>query len=129
MFIDHIAIWVKDIEKMKLFYTEYFNCRSNEKYINNEKQFESYFLSFENGARLELMKMPQIPDNINNSIDQYIGIIHIAIKTGNKENVDKLTVQLQNDGYTVISEARETSDGYYESCILDPENNRIEIVA
>lgn len=129
MQIDHIAFWVKDIERMKLFYMQYFNCASNEKYYNNSKKFESYFLTFENGACLELMKMPGVPDNRNDPSEQYTGIIHIAIKVGNRDKVDKLTGTLRKDGYTVISEPRDTGDGYYESCILDPENNRIEITA
>jgi len=128
MYIEHIAIWVKDIEIMKFFYEKYFNCYSNEKYHNQNKQFESYFLNFKNGARLELMKMPQIPENMNSYIEQYIGINHIAIKMISKEEVNKLTEKIKNDGYIIISEPRETGDGYFESCILDPENNRIEIV-
>lgn len=127
MQIEHIAIWVNGIEKMKSFYEKYFNCVSNDKYINHNKQFESYFLSFENDARIELMKMPSIPENALK--DQYTGFAHLAIKTNNKHTVDALTQHLKNDGYTIISEPRETGDGYYESCILDPENNRIEITA
>jgi lactoylglutathione lyase len=129
MLIEHVAIWVKDIEKMKLFYEKYFHCSSDKKYQNEIKNFESYFLCFENGARLELMRRPDIPGNLNNARDQYRGIIHIAIKIGNKDGVDKLTEKLRNDGYIVLEEPRKTGDGYYKSCILDPENNRIEIVA
>jgi lactoylglutathione lyase len=129
MFIEHIAIWVKDIETMRLFYVKYFGCIANAKYENTSNRFESYFLNFKNGARIELMKMPQIPDNANNAINQYIGINHIAIKMDSKEDVDLLTDQIRKDGYIIISEPRKTGDGYYESCIFDPENNRIEIVA
>lgn len=114
---------------MRLFYVKYFGCIANAKYENTSNRFESYFLNFKNGARIELMKMPQIPDNANNAINQYIGINHIAIKMDSKEDVDLLTDQIRKDGYIIISEPRKTGDGYYESCIFDPENNRIEIVA
>jgi lactoylglutathione lyase len=129
MFIEHIAIWVKDIEKMKIFYERYFNCTSNDKYYNHNNNFESYFLSFKNGVRLELMNNSDIPNNLNNSMNQYIGINHLAIKIRNKDDVKYLTEKLKQDGYIIVAEPRETGDGYYESCILDPENNRIEIVA
>ncbi len=129
MFIDHVAIWTKDLEKIKAFYQKYFNFKSNNKYINKDKNFESYFLSFENGARIELMKMPGIPENKNDSIKQYIGITHIAINVNGRENVNRIMEKLKNDGYEVISLPRETGDGYYESCVLDPEGNRVEIVA
>lgn len=129
MFIDHVAIWTKDLEKVKDFYKKYFNFKSNNKYINKQKNFESYFLYLENGSRIELMKMPVIPENKNDSIKQYIGIIHIAINVNGRENVEKITDKIKNDGYEIVSLPRETGDGYYESCILDPEGNRIEIVA
>lgn len=92
-----------------------------------QKQFQSYFLYFDSGASLELMNMPNIPQNINDTILQYIGIIHIAISVGSTAKVDELTEILRKDGYTIVSEVRKTGDGYYESCILDPEGNRIEI--
>jgi lactoylglutathione lyase len=127
MKIHHIAIWTKNIEKMKTYYVKYFGCKSNEKYVNNRSSFESYFLEFENGSKLELMQMPGIPENKNNVNAQNIGLIHIAISVGNKENVDTITDTLRQDGYRIISEPRVTGDGYYESCVLDPESNRIEI--
>lgn len=127
--IDHIAIWSKDIEKLKKFYQKYFYCKSNKKYINKQKKFESYFLEFSNGPRLELMQMPTIPENKNDSIQQYLGIIHFALNVNGKENVNSITEILRKDGYTIISEPRLTGDGYYESCILDPDGNRIEIIA
>ncbi|MCK4796434.1 MAG: VOC family protein [Spirochaetes bacterium] len=129
MYIDHIAIWVRDLEKIKSFYIKYFNCNSNNKYINKTKGFESYFLSFENGSKIEIMKMSNIPENKNNIINQYLGIIHIAIKVNSKKNVDKITEKLKEDGIQIISKPRKTGDGYYESCILDPEGNRVEIIS
>lgn len=127
MGITHIAIWTKDLEAMKDFYIKYFSCTTNMKYINSSKGFESYFLDFNNSCKLELMKMNNIPENLNNSLNQYLGLIHFAISVGTKDNVDKLTKILRIDGYEIISAPRFTGDGHYESCILDPEGNRIEI--
>jgi len=127
MKIEHLAIWVKDLEGMRAFYEKYFNGTSNEKYINSKKQFHSYFLSFDEGCRLELMKMPNIPDNTNDVIMQSMGLIHFAMSVGSREKVDTLTEELREAGYQIIGEPRVTGDGYYESVILDPENNRIEI--
>ncbi|WP_394993323.1 VOC family protein [Emticicia sp.] len=127
MKIEHIAIWVKDLEKMRVFYEKYFNGKSNEKYRNEKKDFESYFISFDSGARLELMQMPNIPDSKNDVSQQYMGLIHFAISVGNEEQVANLTEKIANDGYEIIGQPRWTGDGYYESVILDPEQNRIEI--
>ncbi len=127
MTIDHIAIWVNDLENMKQFYVKYFGATTNQKYHNPKKNFNSYFLTFESGARLELMQKPEIPQNLNNTIDQYIGLNHFAVSVGSKNNVDELTEKLRNDGYEVIGEPRTTGDGYYESVVFDPEKNRIEI--
>ncbi len=127
MKIEHIAIWVKNLEELKSFYIKYFGARSNKKYINKNKAFESYFLSFDSGARLELMQMTNIPDNKNNPYNQNLGFIHIALSVGSEQGVIELTEQLRIDGYEIISEPRKTGDGYFESCILDSENNRIEI--
>lgn len=127
MKIEHIAIWSSDIERLKLFYTEYFGCTTGSKYINSSKSFESYFLMFDSGCRLEIMQMPNIPLNLNNSFSQYLGLIHFAVSVGSKEKVDELTAKLRSDGYEIVGEPRITGDGYYESCILDPDGNRIEI--
>lgn len=127
MKIEHVAIWTKDIEKLKDFYVNYFDGISGDKYTNHKKQFESYFIKFDSGARLEIMQMQTIPSNLNDTINQYIGLIHIAISVGNIEKVNNLTELLRNSGYRVVSEPRYTGDGYYESCILDPDGNRIEI--
>ena len=127
MRIDHVAIWVTDLEKLKNFYEQYFNARSGEKYHNPKTKFTSYFLSFAKGARLEIMQKDTIPKNLNDVIQQYIGLNHLAVSVGSKEKVDQMTERLRNDGYKVISEPRTTGDGYYESVILDPEQNRLEI--
>lgn len=127
MKIEHLAIWVKDLEGMRLFYETYFNAQSNKKYRNDKKQFESYFLSFSEGPRLELMNRPDIPDNVNDLVKEYIGIIHFAVSVGSKATVDTLTEKLRTDGFSIVGEPRWTGDGYYESVILDPEGNRVEV--
>ncbi len=127
MKIEHLAVWTTQLEALKAFYVKYFEAVANEKYYNPSKQFSSYFLSFDNGARLELMEMPGIPANANDVLRQYSGLIHFAVSTGSKEKVDSLTETLRQAGCAVVGEPRVTGDGYYESVILDPDNNRIEI--
>ena len=127
MHIEHLAIWVKDIELMKDFYCRYFNASSNNKYINATKQFQSYFLSFDGGPRLELMQMPSIPESKDDVYDQFSGFIHFAISLGSKEKVNEMTERFRAEGFEVIDGPRTTGDGYYEAVILDPEKNRIEL--
>lgn len=127
MKIEHIALWTKNLEKMKSFYEQYFDAKAGEKYSNPKKQFESYFLSFESGSRLELMQMPSVPESANDVYKQFTGFIHFAVSTGSKERVDSLTSQLKKDGYEILDGPRTTGDGYYESVVLDPEGNRVEI--
>jgi lactoylglutathione lyase len=126
MYIHHFAIWTHDIEKVKDFYLKYFSCTPNKKYENTEKQFESYFITFTGGMRIELMWNPGISEKKDSDT---IGLAHFAIIVGTKENVDRLTEQLERDGYTINSYPRTKGDGYYESVVSDPENNRIELVA
>lgn len=127
MKIEHIAIWVNDIEAMRLFYIKYFGAISNTKYINPVKKFQSYFLSFSNGgARIEIMHKEGIGAG-NNGMQQVTGLTHFAISAGSREYVDALTERLRADGYTIAGEPRTTGDGYYESVVLDPEENSIEI--
>ena len=127
MKIEHLAIWVKDLEKMKTFYVEYFNATANNKYLNSTKGFQSYFLSFDSGCRLEIMHKSPISDAETQSATEYLGITHFAVSVGNKEAVELLTEKIRSSGYSIVGEPRTTGDGYYESVILDPENNRIEI--
>jgi lactoylglutathione lyase len=128
MRIEHLAIWTKDLENLKDFYTRYFGAKAGAKYHNPSKNFESYFLSFDKGCRLELMHKPEIPETRNDAHQQFTGIIHFAISVGSKKNVDALTTQLRKDGHAIVGEPRTTGDGYYESVVLDPEGNRIEII-
>jgi len=126
MKIEHLAIWVEDLEKMKKFYTKYFDMKGGDIYINENKKFSSYFLSFESGARIEIMYRPDISEqNGNKGIIN--GLTHFAISVGNKEKVNQLTELFRSDGFEIIGEPRTTGDGYYESVILDPEGNSIEI--
>ena len=125
MKIEHVAMWVSDLELMKCFYEGYLGAHAGEKYFNPVKKLESYFLSFESGARLEIMKMPDISSNDKNR--QFMGLAHLAFSVGSKERVDTLTERLRADGFTVAGEPRTTGDGYYESVVLDPEQNRVEI--
>jgi len=129
MKIAHIAIWTRDIEGMRNFYMHYFDASSKEAYYNHTKDFKSYFLTFTGDCMLELMQMPGIPANKNDVRKQSMGLIHFAISLGSKTKVDDLTEKLRSDGFKVISEPRTTGDGYYESVILDPEGNRVEITA
>jgi len=128
MKIDHVAIWVRDLEKNRVFYERFFHGKASTKYVNRMKNFESYFISFDNGCRLELMSKPEIPSNQNSVEKQNLGFAHFAISVENKDTVDRLTEEIRSSGYTVIGEPRITGDGYYESVILDDEQNRIEII-
>lgn len=125
MKIDHVAMYVKDLENTKSFFEKYFGAISNDGYHNKNTNFRSYFLSFENGSRLEIMNKPDM-DGKEKSVAR-TGFIHIAFSVGSKEKVDELTSQLKADGYEVLSGPRTTGDGYYESCIIDLESNQIEI--
>lgn len=125
MKIEHIALYVNDLEKTKEFFIKYFNAKANDIYHNPKTNFKSYFLSFDEGTRLEIMHKPNMQDDNKNLA--CTGYIHIAFSVGSKEKVDEVTAKLQNDGYEVISGPRTTSDGYYESCIIAIENNQIEI--
>ena len=127
MQIEHIAIWTTEIERMKDFYCRYFKAIAGEKYINVKKQFQSYFLSFEKGPRLELMQMKDVPESANDIYKQFTGLIHFAISVGGEEQVRNLTAELVNEGFELIDGPRWTGDGYFESVVLDPEKNRVEI--
>ncbi|UII77742.1 VOC family protein [Flagellimonas sp. HMM57] len=125
MRIEHLAIWVQDLEAMKTFYENYFKAKSSKKYHNPTKKFTSYFLSFNKGTRLELMHRPDI--KVFDKTEERTGIAHFAVSVGCKAVVDALTETLRKDGFDIIGEPRTTGDGYYESVVMDPEQNRIEI--
>lgn len=125
MKIEHIAIWTNKLEEMKQFYEEFFQGTSNNKYVNPTKNFEAYFIAFTDGARLELMKNLSINDKLQDQT--HSGYTHVAFSVGSKEKVDELTNLLREKGYEVKSEPRTTGDGYYESCVLDPDGNNVEL--
>lgn len=127
MKIEHVAIYTKDLEALRSFYAKYFQATSNDLYVNPKKGFSSYFLSFSDGARLELMQMESIPDSLDDPIRQSTGIIHIAFSLGSRSAVDRMSERLREDGYRIVDGPRQTGDGYYECAFLDPDGNRIEI--
>lgn len=128
MKFEHIAIWVNNLEVMKDFYTGYFGMSCSEKYVNPKKEYSSYFLSFNNSeTRLEIMYRPNISEYIGNK-GLTNGLSHLSISVGSKEKVNELTEVIRNDGFIISGEPRTTGDGYYESVVLDPEGNYIEIM-
>lgn len=130
MTLEHVAIWTNQLEALKEYYIKYFKATPNEKYTNSTKGFHSYFLSFASGARLELMTMPAIPGNQNDTIQkQHLGIIHLAFGVDTIQEVEEKARELQADGFPILSGPRKTGDGYYEFETLDPDNNRIEVTA
>lgn len=129
MKISHIAIWTYNLEGMRNFYIHYFDASSGEAYFNHTKDFKSYMITFNGECSLELMQMPGIPKTKNNPKKQFSGLIHFAIKVGSTQKVIELTEQLRKDGFQIVGEPRTTGNGFYESVILDPEGNRVEIMA
>ena len=159
MKIEHVAIWAKNIDMVCEFYRKYFGGEIQPIYHNPAKQFTSRFVTFDDGARLEVMHRPDIGmfhvkhsqtedatknsffgisevqqvavaqanANMIASIAKYLGFAHISFSVGSKEEVDRLTQKMSEDGICVVGEPRTTGDGYYESVVLDPEGNRIEI--
>jgi lactoylglutathione lyase len=125
--IEHLALWTHDLERSRRFYETYLGARAGARYHNPRRGFYSYFLSFDTGARLELMQLPGIPTNANDVDRQATGFIHFALSLGSEPAVDALTERLRGDGYRVVSDPRRTGDGYYESCVLDLDGNRIEL--
>lgn len=130
MTLEHAAIWTNELERLKAYYINYFGAVANKKYTNPVKQFESYFLTFESGARLEIMSKPGIPENKNDTIVmQHTGIIHLAFGVNAMQQVDEKAKELSAAGFTILSGPRKTGDGYYEFETLDPDNNRLEVTS
>ncbi|HJF20344.1 MAG TPA: VOC family protein [Enterococcus columbae] len=125
MKIEHVAMYVNDLERTKQFFEYYFNATSNERYHNPKTGFSSYFLTFSDGARLEIMHKTQMEDAKKSFVRT--GFIHLAFSLGSKDKVDQLTQQLKQDGYEILSGPRTTGDGYYESCVVAIEENLIEL--
>lgn len=129
MRIDHIALWTHDIERSKQFYVAYFGAAVGAGYLNPRKGFESCFLSLADGARIEVMKTTTLTPVPFEPGAQRMGLTHFAISVGSERGVDELTERIKADGYAVLDGPRRTGDGYYESVVLDPDGNRIEITA
>lgn len=123
MHIEHAALWTNGLETLKAFYVSYFGGHSGEKYVNVKTGFSSYFISFDGGTRLEIMNGPRV----NARPDEPLGFAHIAFELDGRSAVDTLTKRLCGDGFTAVSMPRTTGDGYYESSVLDPDGNRVEI--
>ena len=125
MKIDHIALYVNDLEAMKDFFTTFFEAKANAGYHNSKTGLKTYFLTFEDGARLEIMSRPNMVDSKKELLQT--GYVHLAFSVGSKQKVDLLTKKLGDSGYEVLSGPRITGDRYYESCVMGPERNQIEI--
>ncbi|MCD7972442.1 MAG: VOC family protein [Candidatus Azobacteroides sp.] len=128
MKIEHIAFWTSDPEKIKEYYKTYFQATSSEKYRNETRQFESYFLSFETGCRLEIMSVPDIQDAENDRLSKpYRGLTHVAFEVETMKEVDEKAKELKEAGFEILRGPRVTGDGYYEFETLDPDNNKLEV--
>ena len=125
MIIEHVAMYVNDLEKARDFFVSFLNGKSNDGYYNEKTGFRSYFVSFDGGARIEIMNKPDMSDD-NKDLNR-TGYAHLAFSVGSKDRVDELTVKIRNAGYEVVSGPRTTGDGYYESCIVTFEGNQIEL--
>lgn len=125
MKIEHVALYVNDLQAARDFFVNFLDGRSNDGYHNVKTGFRSYFVSFGDGARLEIMNKPGMtdaPKGLNRT-----GFVHVAFSVGSKQKVDELTARLRESGYEVVSGPRTTGDGYYESCVVVIEGNQIEI--
>ena len=127
MKIEHIALWTEDLERLTSFYQSYFGATPGSRYSNPAKGFESRFVCFEGGARMEIMRTTTLSPVKHAPAAQRMGLTHIALSVGSEQEVDALTSRLRADGYAVVDGPRRTGDGYYESVVLDPDGNRVEI--
>lgn len=128
MTLEHAALWTNQLERLKQYYEQFFGASAGNKYVNPATGFESYFLSFGQGARLELMQRPRIPANLNDTVEaQHLGFIHLAFGVDSPEEVDQKARELLAAGWPILSGPRRTGDGYYEFETLDPDNNRLEV--
>ena len=128
--LEHVAIWTRDLEGMKEFYCAYFDGKAGAKYRSKSAahpNFESYFLTFGDGSRLELMQMPTIPESAYAPGQEALGLTHIAFAVGGTDEVDALAKRAHAEGRPVLLEPHRTGDGYYEACILDPDGYRVEV--
>jgi lactoylglutathione lyase len=128
MRLEHAAIWTADLGRLKDFYCHHFGGVASDLYVNEAKRFQSHFIRFGTGARLEIMSRPDIPPNANDTVTaQHRGLIHLAFGVDTMEEVDRLAVLFREQGLRILSGPRKTGDGYYEFETLDPDDNRIEV--
>ncbi len=127
--IEHVALWTEDVERLTAFYCAYFGGRAGDRYVNPAKGFESRFVSFGGGARMEVMRTTSMQPITQQPGAQRMGLTHLALSVGSEARVDELTRTLKSDGYAVLDGPRRTGDGYYESVVLDPDGNRVVITA
>jgi lactoylglutathione lyase len=126
MRIEHVGLWVRDIDKVAAFYSRYFGARVGALYQNARKGFESRFVSFGAGARLEIMKRTDVGQS---AATELLGFAHVALVVGDEAAVDALAARFVKDGVVPDSGPRRTGDGYYECVVRDPEGNRVEVAA
>jgi lactoylglutathione lyase len=124
--ICHVAIWARDVDQLCQFYATYFGATVGQRYANPRTGFSSRFVSFDSGARIEIIHKADLRPRADAECDT-VGYAHLAISAGSEEAVDTLTAHLDADGYTVVDGPRHTGDGYYEAVVLDPEGNKLEI--
>jgi lactoylglutathione lyase len=128
MTLEHVAIWTAQLELLKTFYCTHFGGVANDPYTNTVRGFQSYFIAFDSGARLELMSMPGIPENtMDRAGTQHLGIIHLAFGVETEAEVDQKALQLSDAGFPILKGPRRTGDGYYEFETVDPDGNRLEV--
>ena len=127
MKIDHVAIYVNNLEVEKDFFVKYFGAKTTEKYTNFQGDFTSYFLTFDNGSRFEIMHRTGMLDPKKEKYRS--GYHHIALNVGSVEDVNTITSTIEDDGMVIVAAPRKTGDGYYASILTDPEGNEIEILA
>ncbi|RCX09075.1 lactoylglutathione lyase [Anaerobacterium chartisolvens] len=127
MKINHVALWTDKLERMKDFYIRFFGGTCGNKYENLQKQFQSYFIAFDSGAKIELMSTPTVQGKCGTGGKPLCGYAHLALSVGSRERVNEVTELIRLSGYTVTGEPRMTGDGCYESCVVDPDGNLIEI--
>jgi lactoylglutathione lyase len=129
MRIEHVALWTEDVDRLAAFYQRYFEASVGNKYVNAAKGFESRFVSFATGARLEIMRTTLLAPVRHEAGAQRMGLTHFAVSLGSEQAVDELTDRLRHDGHPILDGPRRTGDGYYESVTLDPDGNRVELIA
>jgi lactoylglutathione lyase len=130
MRIEHVAIWTRDsatLERLRAFYETWLGATAGPRYESARRPgFTSCFLSFGDGARLELMTVPGLAAG---ALSEAIGLAHLAIAVGSHEAVDDLVGRMAAAGVLVESAPRTTGDGYYEAVVRDPDGNTVEITA